>query len=202
MRQPIGFRDCQHGDITPDSAQGRRKIEKCLRAGLMILSILCPSIAARPALAATDSDVTIAARTLGFMEKPLSGAVRVGVVYAPDDPLSSRDAGALRKSMTNGLTVGGISLNPVMIPVESVGGANVDLLFLAAGVGARASNVRDTGQAKHIPCITLDIDQVRNGNCAIGIKSQPRVEILVNRDVASRSGVSFAGAFKMLITEF
>jgi len=174
------------------------------RLGVVLLSILLPCVAASPALAgdATENDVTIAARTLGFMEKPLNGAVRVGIVYAPANLQSSRDANALQKFMTNGLAVGGISMNPVMVPVDSVGGAKVDLLFLAAGVGAYASKAGEAGQAKHIPCITLDIDQVRAGNCAIGITSQPRVEILVNRDAAARSGVNFAGAFKMLIKEF
>jgi ABC-type uncharacterized transport system substrate-binding protein len=160
-------------------------------------------VAYRAASAAvSENDVTIAARALGFMEKPLTGVVRVGIVYESDRPQSFQDAASLQKIMDRGLTVGGLSLKPVMVPVGGVAGANVDLLFLVDGVGARASSVGDAARARQIPCVTLDIDQVKNGDCAIGIRSEPRVEILVNHEAASRSGIGFAGAFKMLITEF
>jgi hypothetical protein len=176
------------------------------RFGVVLLLALAPSILSHPALAAvSENEVTIAARTLGFLEKPLTGEVRVGIVVAPDDARSSRDAVALQKFMSGGLRVGGLTLKPVMVPIDGIDGidgASVDLLFLTEGLGARASKAGAFGRAKRIPCITLDIDQVRNGNCAIGVKSNPRVEILVNRDAAAQSGVSFAGAFKMLITDF
>ena len=152
--------------------------------------------------AASENDVTIAARALGFMEKPLTGVIRVGIVYESDIPQSSRDAVLLQKIMDSGLKVGGLSLKPVMVPVGGVAGANVDLLFLVDGMGVRASPVGDAARARQIPCVTLDIDQVKNGDCAIGIRSEPRVEILVNQAAASRSGIGFAGAFKILITEF
>ena len=167
---------------------------------LLLVSMLSITL---PAFADVgDNEVKIAARTLGFLEKALTGVVRVGIVVAPDDPQSSRDAVALQRIMDDGLKVGGLTLKPVMVPIDGIDGANVDLLFLTEGIGARASKAGDFGRTKRIPCITLDIDQVRNGNCAIGVKSNPRVEILVDRDAATLSGVSFAGAFKMLITEF
>ncbi len=149
-----------------------------------------------------DNEVKIAARALGFLEKPLTGEVRVGIVVAPDDAQSSQDAVALQKIMSGGLRVGGLTLKPVMVPIDGIDSASVDLLFLTEGLGGRASKAGAFGRTKRIPCITLDIDQVRNGNCAIGVKSNPRVEILVNHDAAAQSGVNFAGAFKMLITEF
>jgi hypothetical protein len=170
--------------------------------GTVLLLIFCSALAAAPALAAvTENDVTIAARVLGFLDKPLSGAVRVGIVYAPDNPQSTGNAMTLRKIMESGLRVGGLSLTPVLVPIDDVGAAKVDLLFLAEGVGTRGSKAGDAARTRHIPCVTLDIDQARSGNCAIGVTSAPRVEILVNRAAAARTGVIFAGAFKMLITE-
>jgi len=53
-----------------------------------------------------------------------------------------------------------------------------------------------------VACLTTDLAQVRGGACAIGIRSGPRVEILVNHAAAESSGVSFSTAFRMLITEF
>ena len=174
-----------------------------MRFGAVLLVAIYGAVAAPSALAQpSENDVTIAARALGFLEKPLTGAVRVGIVYAPDNPQSSQDAAALRRIMESGLRVGGLSLTPVLIPLDRIGGANVDLLFLAVATGTGASKAGNAARTKRLPCVTLDIDQVRNGNCAIGIKSDPRVEILVNQVAASQSGVSFAGAFRMLITEF
>jgi len=191
------------GYIPPVRPAAGRKIRTFMRFTAPLLLALGSSMAALPALAAaSENEVLIAARALGFLEKPLTGTVRVGIVYAPDNPQSSEDGAGLQKIMESGLKVGGLTLRPVMVAIDGVDTANVDLLFLADGTGARASKAGDAARAKHIPCITLDIDQVKNGNCAIGIKSEPRVEILVNHDAASRSGVSFAGAFKMLITEF
>jgi ABC-type uncharacterized transport system substrate-binding protein len=174
-----------------------------MKGPFALVVLLCGVLAASTAMAAASADdVAIVARTLGFMEKPLTGVVRVGIVYAPGTPQSSQDAAALQKIMETGVKVGGLSLTPVMVPVDGVAQANVDLLFLADGIGARGPEVGAAARARQIPCVTLDIPQVRNGDCAIGVRSEPRVEILVNQEAASRSGVGFAGAFKMLITEF
>jgi hypothetical protein len=174
-----------------------------MRFGRALLLIFVSSMAAGSALAtASENDVTIAARALGFMERPPTGVVRVGIVYASNSAQSSQDAASLERIMGSGLKVGGLSLLPVMVPIDGVTRADVDLLFLVDGLGARALKAGDAARGRQIPCVTLDIDQVRNGNCAIGVRSAPRVEILVNRDAAARSGVGFAGAFKMLITEF
>jgi hypothetical protein len=195
--------NCTHRDALPAFTGPWCKTVRYVRPGAILLLVFCSALAAAPVRAATsENDVTIAARALGFLDKPLRGAVRVGIVYAADNPQSTGSAGALRKIMESGLKVGGLSLIPVLVPIDGVGVADVNLLFLAEGVGARASKVGDAGRTKHIACVTLDIDQVRNGNCTIGVKSEPRVEILVNREAAAGSGVVFAGAFKMLITEF
>jgi ABC-type uncharacterized transport system substrate-binding protein len=167
-----------------------------------ILAVAMPAVAPSALADVGNNEVKIAARALGFLEKPLTGSVRVGIVYAPDDRQSSQDAATLQKLMEGGLKVGSLNLNPVMVPIDSVDTVKVDLLFVTDGLGARAAKAGNAAQVKRIPCITLDADQVRNGNCAIGVEANPRVEILVNRAAAARSGVSFAGAFKMLITEF
>jgi hypothetical protein len=39
------------------------------------------------------------------------------------------------------------------------------------------------------------------GNCAVSVQSDPKVQITVNKAAASASGVSFASAFLMMVTE-
>ncbi len=168
--------------------------------GLAIISLLASGKSANASMSANA--VIISARTLGFLQKPLTGTVRVGIVFAADAPQSAQDAAQLQAIIGAGLKVGGLNLTSVLVPIAGVDKASVDLFFLTAGLGASAAQAGDAARVKQIPCVTLDIPQVQAGYCAIGIQADPRVEILVNRDVAARSGAVFAGAFKMLLTEF
>jgi hypothetical protein len=56
-------------------------------------------------------------------------------------------------------------------------------------------------RSKRIPCITTDLAKVKSGSCAIGVRSQPKIEILVNRNAATGSDLKFSAVFRMMITE-
>ncbi len=150
----------------------------------------------------TLSDVKIAGRALSFLDKPLSGDVSAGIVYVPADPQSSRQAQALQQFLGDGLRVGNVTLKPVLVPVAELGRANVALLLLTDGIPTgEARTVLGAANTTRTPCITTDLAQVRNGVCAIGIRSQPKVEILVNRSLAASARVAFSAVFRMMITE-
>lgn len=148
-----------------------------------------------------DTTLRIAARVLSFMDKPPTGVVTAGIVYAPDNPRSVADAHRLQELLASGLRVGGITLQGTMVKITDDASANVGLLFLTEDVGAAASQLTRVEQTRHIPCITTDLAQVRNGVCAIGVRAEPRVEIIVNTIAANASAVKFSTAFRMLITE-
>lgn len=160
------------------------------------------ALAAPASAAVSESDVLIAARALSFMEQPPSGRLRAAIVYAPGDPASVAEAERLQKILGSGLRVGDLELIPVMVSAETVAGADVGLFLLTGDLGAAARAVARATEAKHVPCITFDLAQVRSGACMMGVRSRPRVEILVNRAAAARSGIAFSAAFRMLITEF
>ena len=149
----------------------------------------------------TESDMQVAGRVLSFMQSGPTGTIRVGIVYAPTNPQSSADAARLQQMLGGGLRAGNLVLQPVMVKIDEVASANVGLFFLADGVGPAASELRSVSSASRLPCITDDLAEVRAGACAIGVVSQPRVEILVNRATAATSGITFSTAFRMLITE-
>ena len=165
--------------------------------------LACALMAAATARAdVIGSDLQIAARALSFIENPPVGEVRVGIVFAPGMSGSLAEAGALQRLLGDGLRAGRLVLKPVMVPVSEAAAADVGLFFLTAGLGSEAAAVARHSKAKHIPCVTTDLDQVRNGLCVMGVRSQPRVEILVNRAAAADSGIVFSTAFRTLITEF
>lgn len=149
----------------------------------------------------TSMDLQVAGRALGFLEKPLSGDVQVVVVYAQNNPQSIQAAESLRSQMGAGLKVGNTTLRPVLVPLTEVGQVTAGLLFLAPGAGAQADAMKQVVQARHLACFTTDIAQVQAGRCAVGVRSQPRIEIIVNRAAAVASGVSFSTVFRMMITE-
>jgi len=162
------------------------------------LAIACGSARAE----FTESDLQIAGRALGFLEKPLSGDINAGIVYAPEDPQSAHEAEALKALLGGGLRIGNITLKPILIPVADVGHADVTILLLTGGVtGVAAKAVTEATKAKRTACITTDLAQVRNGICAMGVSAQPRVEILLNRAAAASTGLSFSAVFRMMITE-
>jgi hypothetical protein len=174
----------------------RRPFRASLAACCLVL--LCAGARAQ----FTPNDLQIAGRALGFLEKPLSGDVKAGIVYAPDDPRSVAEADALKGLLGEGLRVGNVRLVPVLVPVAELSRADVALFFLTAGMtGADTKSVAAAAVAKHTPCITTDLAQVRAGVCAMGVRAQPKIEIFVNRAAAATTNLAFSAVFRMMITE-
>ena len=159
--------------------------------------VCCAGIVSEARAQITATDLQVAARALSFVENPLSGTVRVGIVYTAGNSRSMQQAEALRALLGNGLRAGNLELKPVMVKAEEASTADVELFFLTEQ-GASHGAVQN---AKKIPCVTTDIEQVRSGACLMGVRSRPKVEILVNREVAAATGVTFATVFRVMITE-
>jgi hypothetical protein len=149
----------------------------------------------------TAGDLQIVGRALTFLDKPMSGEVTVGIVYSADNPQSAHDAQDLQRLLAGGLRVGNVLLKPLVVSLEHVAQANVGVLFLTAGLGEQAAAVEIASRTRHLPCITSDLSQVHSGRCAIGVSSEPTVEILVNRAAAQASGTTFSTLFRMMINE-
>lgn len=143
----------------------------------------------------------VAGRALGFLDNLGRGEVRVGVVYDPAVAQSAQQARGLEAGMDGGLRIGNHTLRPVMVPIGQVSGARVDVFFMTVGLGAEGSAIGRVSRARKISCITFDLDQVRNGNCAMGVRAQPKIEVLVNRAAAAASGMELATVFRVMITE-
>ena len=159
-------------------------------------------LSAAPAWAQiSPMDVQVAGRALSFLAKPLTGEVTMGIVYSPNNAQSLQDARELEKQMGSGLRVGNLTLKPALIAVGEAARANVGLFFVTPGTGSDAAALLEITQTKHIPCVTTDLSQVTAGRCAVGVRSTPKIEIVVNRTAAAASGTTFSTVFRMMITE-
>jgi hypothetical protein len=170
----------------------------------ILTSLICGLILmAMPVQAAVAlSDLEIAVRALGFTNNPPTGELRFGIVYSPEVASSEQEAENLQKLLGSGLQVGNLFLNPVMVNIDDADNANVGVFFLTQGLGREARKLWAPSHTKQILCVTTDVAQVINGSCGLGIKSRPKIEILVNRAAAANSNTTFATAFSMMITEY
>jgi hypothetical protein len=164
--------------------------------------ILCAYAAFGSTVAAevTPTDLQVAARALSFMEKPFAGLVRVGILYAPSSPESVREAETLRALLGEGMKIGKLELKPSLVKTSDAATASVDLFFLTEFVTPADASAAGIVALKR-PCVTTDFAQVQSGACLMGIRSAPKVQIVVNRAAAKDSGVAFATVFRVMITE-
>jgi hypothetical protein len=150
----------------------------------------------------TAGDLQIVARTLGFLERPLTGELNMGIVHDSGNTNSRRQAELIADMLDRGLRVGGLQLRPVLVTVGEAADASVDVFMMTEFLGDSAAGFPAVLDHRQLPCITTDMQQVRNGICVIGVQSAPKVEIRVNSESAGRTGTRFSTAFRMLIKEF
>lgn len=170
--------------------------------GMAVPFMLFMLLAAPAHAQLSQVDLQLAARVFGFMEKPLTGTVRLGIVYVPGDTQSVQGADAAETLLGTGLKVGNLTFVPVPVRIDQASTAPVDAFFLPDGLGDKAQPIANAAAKKKIPCITLDVAQVQNGTCALGVQIVPKVQIYVNRVAAENSDTRFVSVFRMMITEF
>jgi hypothetical protein len=191
----------QHRNRTRAAAQfsiGKAAMRGIFALGVSALMTLAPAAAGA---AVTATDIQVAARVLGFTATPMSGTVKLGIVYDPANASSAADEAALLGILGSGLTVGSVTLVPMAVPIASVGSTAANVLFLTSGLGAGAAPAGAAAAAKKIICITTDAAANAAGDCAVAVQSAPAVKITVNKSAAAASGISFGAAFMMMITE-
>lgn len=174
----------------------RRLISLVMACAVALLPTVVPAWAQ-----ISGADLMVAARAVGFIQNLGPGTVPVGIVYDDRSAQSEQQAHEIEALMGDGLRVANLVLKPTLLPLNAVGKSGAKLFFLTEGVGAAAQQMARASRERKIPCVTFDLDQVRAGNCTMGIRTQPRIEIIVNRKAADASGTDFTTIFRIMITE-
>jgi hypothetical protein len=162
---------------------------------------LLACLAAVPGRAASlpPSDIQILGKALGFLEPPLAGDSVVAIVYQADNPDSQRDAEAMAAEIGGALHIGGAVLTPRLVASTALAGSQFALMITA--LGAASAAVVEAARTQHALCVTADLAAVQAGTCTMAIQSDRRVEIFLNREAASRAGLTFATAFRIMVHE-
>ncbi len=164
----------------------------------LALSLLAAAGGYNPASAGslTQKDVQILAKAIGFLEPPPSGAATVAIAYDPADPASKQDADAIAGYFGEGLKAGAAVLKPKVVEVGQLSGGGFVAVVAASGV--KIDQVAKAAQTLHVTCVTTDAAAVQAGQCVMSVKSDPKVEIEINRAAAASSGVAFGSAFLLM----
>lgn len=170
--------------------------EFCLRA-IAAAGCLFALAAPGPASADPAKDIQAAARVLTFLENEPVGRTPIGVVFDPAKPESVVEKNAIMAAIGSGYSAGQVTLVGRPMEPDAVGGVRV--IFITRGVNYAA--VGAEARTRRIIAIGSDFACVRSGACAIGVSTDPTVQVVVNSKTIAAVGAAFRAAFRMMIHE-
>jgi len=151
--------------------------------------------------AVTARDIEVAGHILALTSNPLSGKVRVGIVYDPDNPISTQDERSMLAILGSGLAIGDVNLIPVPLAIGNITAIPTDIIFLTTGLGPSAVKARDQAARERILCMTTDLAATQAGFCAVGLQIDTKVHINIDLAALAASNVSFTEAFMLMVNE-
>jgi hypothetical protein len=167
----------------------------------LILSFVLLAVGGPAIAEITQTDVLVVGRAMGFVEGFGGRTVRMGIVFAAGSPQSVQEANELKTILGNQFRVGNNVLVPVLLRSDQVIDTDVGMFFLTGGIGAAAEKVATASKERKIPCITFDLAQVRNGTCTLGVQSQPKIDVFINRHAAAQSNTVLSSVFRLMVHE-
>jgi hypothetical protein len=175
-------------------------------------------LAAAPAFAAEETDVSpdvqvpIIMRILAYdrnLESRAGAEVTVGIVYAPADPQSVKEANAVSDAFYRyaGKTVKRLPIRYVLLEYttpenleRSVATRGIDVLYVAPGNAQNLAGITRVSQARSITTTTGVPDYVRRG-ISVGVgRSQERAQILINLTSSRAEGCEFDASLLRIAT--
>jgi hypothetical protein len=91
---------------------------------------------------------------------------------------------------------------PLLVPANNLSAVeNKDVAFVTGSLGAWHASIAEASARRHIVTISNDLACVTSGYCVMGVRSEPRVQVIINRKLADRSSIDFAPGFRLLVTE-
>lgn len=139
-------------------------------------------------------ELQVMARAVGFVQGLPRGVIDVAVVDGPG-------ADAVLAAMGGSVNASGVTLLPRRVALSQLAGSGVRVIIVPEGQSA--SHAAIGAAARRLRAITISTDMacVRADQCVVGVAASPRVDIVVSRQAASASNVSFSQAFRVVFRE-
>jgi len=169
----------------------------CQRLLALLLFLLSMPVLAET----TNRDLLVAARALGFLESPPTGEVTLGIVFDPSTPRSQREAENILRLIGGGVRSGRLLVRGQLLSLSDLTNTNIKLIFVSEFIGSSGAALDQLIASRDLLCITTDMELVRSGHCVMGVSASPRVEIVINREMADATDTRFSSMFRMMISE-
>jgi len=152
---------------------------------------------------ALDQKVTLAARAFSFVRDRRSDAVRVALVRDPNNPDSVEEATQVDAAIGSGIDVGRLHLTVTDVAVDQLDRAtNVDVIWLTKGLSDRDfARAAEIANRNHAVSVSSDLSCVQDELCVLGVQARPTVRIILSAAAATKAGIDFQPAFRMMVTE-
>ena len=151
--------------------------------------------------AASQKDMQILGRALGFIENGPSGDVKIGVVHDSGNAASGAEADEIVSLIGGGMKSGKINLQAEKVSTGSAAGSSYPVLYFTKGTEGQHSSIFSAASSKGVITVSTHDDCLNANQCVMVVKSVPKVDIKVSTAAAGATNVSFGSAFRMMITE-
>jgi hypothetical protein len=169
------------------------------------LALAAALLAPAPSEASAEpgpGDLRLIAQSMGFLLRPPTGTLEVGIVYPNGSAAGRAAAERIASGFGSGLSAGALTLLPRILTLDEASRAQSLAAFvLTDDVLPQAGLLAAAVAGKGLLTITSDPAAVTAGQAVMAVRSQPRVEIYVSRAAAREAGVEFSTAFRMMIQE-
>lgn len=176
-----------------------RQYTGCVRSAVIAGMLVFAVTHAAHAASMTAKDLQVLGRAIAFLLPPPGTGATVAIAYVGGNSASRSDAEAIAALIGDGLHAGNAILHPKLVEVGAL--ATTECAAVIAASGSNGAGLSAASRSAHTLCVTTELAAVEAGLCAMGIKSDPHVEILINHAAVSASGIEFATAFRMIIRE-
>ena len=179
------------------------------RTKVYLLAWLLPSVFFHACFVQAEEmmgkNLAIITRPLVVLSHRATGELRTVIIYAPEHDACRRAAEAIAPLLAGRVSEGRVRLIAnarVLIPASNLSVLeNKDVAFVTGSLGPWHAPIAEASVRRRIVSVTNDLSCVTSGNCIMGVRSEPRVRVIINRKLADRSSIDFTPGFRLLFTE-
>ncbi len=169
-------------------------------AGMALATLLAAPTACAGEV--TGADLRAVANALGFLDGlPHGGPIDIGIVYAPDNG-DAKIRAAQAATLLSGMP--GPNQSPLRAQLLTVKdltetGYHVNAVLLMPSAVGQAAAISDAARRRKVLTVSTDPSCLASGCCALMVRADGRVQIVLDTAVADAVGARFSSVFKMMV---
>jgi len=141
----------------------------------------------------SESHIAVALKSVKFIQpKPKNGEI-AAFVYKEGDATSKTLADSLAASMDTSV------LQSKVMSSQSIDLSGARLVFITDAALTDIASIATAAQSNKVAAVAAQKSCSEAGNCVLTVETSPKVQIFLSEDAASKAGISFSSAFKMLV---